>query len=84
MHRNLTSLSYQNRIIEGIVLIGRKVFYSGVKSFGPDGNPATGKVYQKFSVVYTAEEKVDCRKDIPITAFLHVIVETQPDYTRVG
>ena len=46
--------------------LGVKLFDSGVKSFGLDVNPASGQVDRIFFIVYTDEEKVDCRKETPI------------------
>ena len=42
-------------------------------------NLALGKVNWNYFVVYTNEENVDCCKENPMTAFVPIIKETQPD-----
>ena len=62
---------------------GVKLFDLGVKLFGSVVNPALGQVNWNYFVVYTNEEKVDCRKENPMTAFVRVRKETQPNRTGV-
>ena len=64
--------------------LGIKLFYSGVNSFESDVNPASGQVDREFIVVYMNEEKVYCRKEMPMTAFLCVRAETQTSCTGLG
>ena len=59
-------------------------FDLGVKPFGSDVKPALGQVDRTFFVVYTKEEKVDCCKEKPMTAFMRVRAETQTDCTGVA
>ena len=63
---------------------GVKLFDLGVKPFGSDVNPASGQVDWTFFVVFTVEENVDCCKEKPMTAFVRVRAETQPDCTGVA
>ena len=52
--------------------------------FGSDVKPASGKLDRNFFVVYTDDEKIYCRKEKPMTAFMRVRAETQPYFTGVG
>ena len=63
---------------------GIKLFDSGVKLFELDVKTALGQLDWSFFVVYTYEEKVDFRKEKPMTAFFHVRVETHTDCTGVA
>ena len=67
-----------------MIKLGVKLFDLAVKPYGLDVNPASGHIDRTFFVVYTDEEKVDCRKGKPMTAFMRVIAETQTDYTGVA
>ena len=60
------------------------MFDSGVKLFGLDVKTASGQVDRSLFVLYTYEEKVDFRKEIPMTVFLHVRAETRPNCTGVA
>ena len=69
---------------ERIFESGVKLFYLGIESFGLGVNTASGQVDWNCFVVYTDEEKVDFREEMPTTAFVRVIAGTHPDCTGVG
>ena len=60
-----------------------KLFDSGLKLSGLDVKPSSRQVDQTFFLVYTDEEKVDFRKEKPMTEFLRVVAENQTDCTGV-
>ena len=64
--------------------LGVKLFNLGIKSFGLEVKPASGHADRTFFVVYTDEEKVYLRKDTPMTAFVLIRADTQPNCTEVG
>ena len=63
---------------------GIKLFDLGVKLFGLDVNMVSGQIYRKIFVVYTDEEKVYCRRQMPMTEFMHIRAETPPICTGVA